>query len=292
MKILITGAKGQLGYELQHSCPAQHELILTDVDNLDITNPHSIDLVLDHYQPEIIINGAAYTAVDKAESEPNLADKINHLAVEYLANAAKKRSIKLIQISTDFIFDGTQALPYAVDAKANPLSVYGETKWRGEEAVRQVLSDYLIIRTSWLYSVHGHNFVKTMLKLMATKESLNVIYDQIGTPTWASTLAQTIWTAIEQNTTGTMHCSDQGVASWYDFAVAIQSEALTLGLLEKTIPIRPIRTESYPTPAKRPAFSLMDKALTESTLGIALPHWQTSLKNMLIQYRTTLGMNA
>lgn len=292
MKILITGAKGQLGYELQHSCPAQYELILTDVDNLDITNPHSIDLVLDHYQPDIIINGAAYTAVDKAEGEPDLADKINHLAVEYLANAAKKRSIKLIQISTDFIFDGTQALPYAVDAKANPLSVYGETKWRGEEAVRQVLSDYLIIRTSWLYSVHGHNFVKTMLKLMATKESLNVIYDQIGTPTWASTLAQTIWTAIEQNTTGTMHCSDQGVASWYDFAVAIQSEALTLGLLEKTIPIRPIRTESYPTPAKRPAFSLMDKALTESTLGIALPHWQTSLKNMLIQYRTTLGMNA
>jgi dTDP-4-dehydrorhamnose reductase len=292
MKILITGAKGQLGYELQYSCPTQHELILTDVDNLDITNPHSIDLVLDHYQPDIIINGAAYTAVDKAEGEPDLADKINHLAVEYLANAAKKRSIKLIQISTDFIFDGTQALPYAVDAKANPLSVYGETKWRGEEAVRQVLSDYLIIRTSWLYSVHGHNFVKTMLKLMATKESLNVIYDQIGTPTWASTLAQTIWTAIEQNATGTLHCSDQGVASWYDFAVAIQSEALTLGLLEKTIPIRPIRTESYPTPAKRPAFSLMDKALTESTLGIALPHWQTSLKNMLIQYRTTLGMNA
>lgn len=292
MKILITGAKGQLGYELQHSCPTQHELILTDVDNLDITNPHSIDLVLDHYQPDIIINGAAYTAVDKAEGEPDLADKINHLAVEYLANAAKKRSIKLIQISTDFIFDGTQALPYAVDAKANPLSVYGETKWHGEEAVRQVLSDYLIIRTSWLYSVHGHNFVKTMLKLMATKESLNVIYDQIGTPTWASTLAQTIWTAIEQNATGTLHCSDQGVASWYDFAVAIQSEALTLGLLEKTIPIRPIRTESYPTPAKRPAFSLMDKALTESTLGIALPHWQTSLKNMLIQYRTTLGMNA
>jgi dTDP-4-dehydrorhamnose reductase len=292
MKILITGAKGQLGYELQYSCPTQHELILTDVDNLDITNPHSIDLVLDHYQPDIIINGAAYTAVDKAEGEPDLADKINHLAVEYLANAAKKRSIKLIQISTDFIFDGTQALPYAVDAKANPLSVYGETKWRGEEAVRQVLSDYLIIRTSWLYSVHGHNFVKTMLKLMATKESLNVIYDQIGTPTWASTLAQTIWTAIEQNATGTLHCSDQGVASWYDFAVAIQSEALTLGLLEKTTPIRPIRTESYPTPAKRPAFSLMDKALTESTLGIALPHWQTSLKNMLIQYRTTLGMNA
>lgn len=292
MKILITGAKGQLGYELQYSCPTQHELILTDVDNLDITNPHSIDLVLDHYQPDIIINGAAYTAVDKAEGEPDLADKINHLAVEYLANAAKKRSIKLIQISTDFIFDGTQALPYAVDAKANPLSVYGETKWRGEEVVRQVLSDYLIIRTSWLYSVHGHNFVKTMLKLMATKESLNVIYDQIGTPTWASTLAQTIWTAIEQNATGTLHCSDQGVASWYDFAVAIQSEALTLGLLEKTIPIRPIRTESYPTPAKRPAFSLMDKALTESTLGIALPHWQTSLKNMLIQYRTTLGMNA
>jgi dTDP-4-dehydrorhamnose reductase len=265
---------------------------LTDVDNLDITNPHSIDLVLDHYQPDIIINGAAYTAVDKAEGEPDLADKINHLAVEYLANAAKKRSIKLIQISTDFIFDGTQALPYAVDAKANPLSVYGETKWCGEEAVRQVLSNYLIIRTSWLYSVHGHNFVKTMLKLMATKESLNVIYDQIGTPTWASTLAQTIWTAIEQNATGTLHCSDQGVASWYDFAVAIQSEALTLGLLEKTTPIRPIRTESYPTPAKRPAFSLMDKALTESTLGIALPHWQTSLKNMLIQYRTTLGMNA
>lgn len=292
MKILITGANGQLGYELQQSCPAEHELIVTDVDSLDITNPQSIHQVLDQFQPQIIINGAAYTAVDKAESEPELADKINHLAVKYLAQAAQQRSIKLIQISTDFIFNGNQALPYAVDAKANPLSVYGATKWQGEEALRQTLADYLIIRTSWLYSVHGHNFVKTMLKLMATKDHLNVIYDQIGTPTWASTLAQTIWTAIDRKAVGTLHCSDQGVASWYDFAVAIQEEALSLGLLDKSISIRPIRTESYPTPAKRPAFSLMDKALTESTLEIALPHWRTSLRNMLIQYRTTLGMNA
>ncbi|WP_020560266.1 dTDP-4-dehydrorhamnose reductase [Thiofilum flexile] len=292
MKILITGANGQLGYELQHSCPPQHELILTDIDNLDITNPASIEQVLQQYQPHIIINGAAYTAVDKAESEPELADKINHLAVQYLAEAAKKRAIKLIQISTDFIFDGTQALPYAVDAKAHPLSVYGATKWRGEEAVRNTLADYLIIRTSWLYSAHGHNFVKTMLKLMATKDRLNVIYDQIGTPTWAHTLASTIWTAIDQKATGTLHCSDQGVASWYDFAVAIQEEALSLGLLDKTIPIGSIRTVSYPTPATRPAFSLMDKALTESTLGITLPYWRNSLRNMLLQYRATLGMNA
>lgn len=292
MKILITGSKGQLGYELQQSCPVEHQLILTDVDNLDITNQQSIEQVLDQHQPQVIINGAAYTAVDKAESEPELADKINHLAAGYLAQAAAKRSIKLIQISTDFIFNGTQALPYAVGAKAHPLSVYGATKWRGEEAVRSLATDYLIIRTSWLYSVHGHNFVKTMLKLMATKERLNVIYDQIGTPTWASTLAKVIWQCIDKKATGTLHCSDQGVASWYDFAVAIQDEALSLGLLDKAIPISPIRTESYPTPAKRPAFSLMDKALTESTLGIALPHWRTSLRNMLIQYRATLGTNA
>lgn len=292
MKILITGANGQLGYELQHSCPAEYELILTDVDSLDITNPQSINLVLDQFQPQVIINGAAYTAVDKAESEPELADNINHLAVKHLAQAAQERSIKLIQISTDFIFDGSQSLPYSVEAKANPLSVYGATKWQGEEILRQTLADHLIIRTSWLYSVHGHNFVKTMLKLMATKDNLNVIYDQIGTPTWANTLAHTIWHCIAKSATGTLHCSDQGVASWYDFAVAIQDEALNLGLLDKAIPIRPIRTESYPTPAKRPPFSLMDKALTESTLGIALPHWRTSLKNMLIQYRTTLGMNA
>lgn len=281
--VLLTGATGQLGYELKRSCPAHIRLIATSNDQLDITRLHQVQAAITEYKPDCIINCAAYTAVDKAESDQAAAYAVNASAVHQLAEAAlvlSKKPPLIIHISTDFVFDGQASTPYSVDADTAPLSIYGASKLAGEQA----LKDYpraLIVRTSWLYSAHGANFVKTMLRLMNDKDSLNVIYDQIGSPTWAYALAESLWALQAANTTGILHCSDNGVASWYDFALAIQDDALTLGLLTREIPIKPIRTSQYPTPAKRPAYSVMDKSLTEEALGKTLPYWRDSLRMML-----------
>ncbi len=285
MKVLITGAKGQLGSELQATCPADTELILTDAQELDITNAAQIQQTLVQTQPAIVINAAAYTAVDKAETDAALAYAIYATAVEYLAKATASHSIYFLQISTDFVFDGTASMPYATDAALNPLGVYGASKAQGEQLTQQYNPQAAIIRTSWLYSAYGANFVKTMLRLMAEREQLGVIADQIGTPTWTNTLAQTLWHCCAQRPAGIWHCADNGVASWYDFAVAIQEEALRLGLLSQAIPIKPLRTAQYPTPAQRPAYSVMDKQATESLLGASLPHWRVSLRSMLKQLK-------
>lgn len=286
IKVLVTGASGQLGFELQATCPARYMLIATDADTLDITQPVQIEAVLDQYQPNVIINAAAYTAVDKAESDEANACRINAIAPELLANAivarrTKGQDIRLVQISTDFVFDGQQATPYLPDSPTKPLSVYGASKLAGEQAVQRLLADALIVRTAWLYSAHGHNFVKTMLRLMADRPQLGVVYDQVGTPTWARTLANTLWALLDKQARGIFHCADNGVASWYDFAVAIQAEALALGILTNSIPIKPIRSAAYPTPAQRPAFSVMDKYTTENLLATSLPHWHDSLRAML-----------
>lgn len=281
MKVLVTGANGQLGYELQKTCPADIQLIATDFDTLDITQFDQIDAAFEQHQPNVVINAAAYTAVDKAESEPVLADLINHEAVRMLAKVATRQGVRMIQISTDFVFDGHKSTPYTPYDTPIPTSVYGRTKYAGEYMLRTHQPYGLIIRTSWLYSTHGYNFVKTMLDLMATKPSLNIIADQIGTPTWARTLANTVWAAISTPVSGTLHCSDNGVATWYDFAVAIQEEALQLGLLENKIPLTPIPSSAYPTAATRPHYSVMDKSDTEQHLGYALPHWRESLRQML-----------
>lgn len=289
--VLLTGANGQLGYELQQSAPATINLIATSSETLDITRSRQINLAIEQYQPDCIINAAAYTAVDKAESDDEQAYLVNNTAPALIAQAIAARAekgqrIQLIQVSTDFVFDGQQATPYTPDAETNsPLGVYGASKLAGEQAVTRYLPDALIIRTSWLYSAHGNNFVKSMLRLMQEKEQLGIVYDQVGSPTWANTLANTIWGLFAQNAAGIYHCSDNGVASWYDFAAAIQEEAVGLDLLNKTIPLRPIRSSEYPTPAQRPAYSVMDKSATEGLLGSTLPHWRVSLRKMLNQLK-------
>ncbi|MEE9303712.1 MAG: dTDP-4-dehydrorhamnose reductase [Thiotrichaceae bacterium] len=282
MNILLTGCDGQLGYELQRSLPSHHKLIAVDKEHLDITHSKQVKTFFEKEKPDLVINAAAYTAVDKAEKEQELAYLINETGAENLALACQQHAIRMVQISTDFVFSGNNHRPYLVDDPAESASVYGLSKHAGDVAVLKLLDDdALIVRTSWLYSAHGGNFVKTMLNLMQKLDSLGIIADQIGTPTWAATLADGIWQLIDAKAAGIYHYADNGVASWYDFAVAIQEEALECGLLDKTAQIKAITTEDYPTPAARPAYSVMDKTKAEKKLGIVLPHWRVSLRNML-----------
>ena len=282
--VLITGANGQLGYELPRTAPDGYNCILTDKDELDITNAGAVNAFVADCKPDVIINSAAYTAVDKAEEDEVMAVAINETGARNLAQVSKDNGIKFIQTSTDFVFDGKACSPYLVDAATNPQGVYGQTKDDGDKAVVEVLGDdAFIIRTAWLYSAHGNNFVKTMLRLMSERDSLGVIADQIGTPTWANSLAEAIWKAIELDATGMHHWTDAGVASWYDFAVAIQEEGLHLGLLEETILINPLTTADYPTPASRPAYSVLDKTTTWRALEIDGEHWRGNLRKMLIE---------
>ncbi len=281
-KILITGAKGQLGYELPRTAPIDYKCILTDVGDLDITDAEAVNAFVAESKPDVIINAAAYTAVDKAEQEQQLAAMINTLGAKNLAQVSKDKGIKFIQTSTDFVFNGNACSPYQVDTLTDPQGVYGQTKDEGDKAVLEILGDdAFIIRTAWLYSAHGNNFVKTMLRLMSEKDQLGVIADQVGTPTWANPLAQAIWQAIEQDSIGIHHWTDAGVASWYDFAIAIQEEGLVQGLLKDKIPVNPLTTADYPTPASRPAYSVLDKTITWETLGLQGEHWRVALRRML-----------
>ncbi len=291
IKVLITGGNGQLGYELQRTIPTaptatseKYNCIATDVADLDITDGNAVKTYIADIKPDIIINSAAYTAVDKAEEEKDLAIAINTTGAANLAQACKDNNIRLIQVSTDFVFDGKACTPYPVDAPTNPDGYYGLTKRDGDLRVQEILGDNaFIIRTSWLYSANGNNFVKTMLKFMKERESLGIIADQIGTPTWANSLAQAIWRAIEKNITGIYHWSDAGVASWYDFAYAIMEEGVTLGLLDKEIEINPITTADYPTPASRPCYSVMDKTSTWQALEMKSEHWRVALRQMMAE---------
>lgn len=282
MKVLLLGANGQLGWELQRTCPDNLDLVSCDFPAVDFLSSESIKTCVEKSKPDIIINSAAYTAVDKAETEKELAFKINHDAVVQIVDLCLENGIKLIHISTDFIFDGMSYKPYMPQDNPNPLSVYGESKLMGEKAVLNALKrQSLIIRTAWLYSSHGTNFVKTMLSLMKQKEELRVIDEQIGTPTWAFGLANAIWLALQKQLTGIYHWTDAGVASWYDFAIAIQEEALNTGLLEKTIPIYPVKSNAFPTQAKRPFYSVLDKESFRQVLNIPLVHWRIQLRKML-----------
>ena len=282
MKVLVLGSNGQLGWELQRTCPAHMTLTLCDFPRVDFLSPDSITQCIQATRPDCIINAAAYTAVDKAEQEKNLAHRINCQAVLELAEICCQTSISLVHISTDFIFNGQNFKPYQPGDSPDPQSVYGQSKLKGEQAVRKILGNQaLIIRTAWLYSAHGSNFVKTMLKLMQEKTRLTVIDEQIGTPTWAHGLARAIWAALDKNLGGTFHWTDAGVASWYDFAVAIQEEGLHLGLLEKAIPILPVGTLQYPTPAPRPLYSVLDKTAFRQALNAEPVHWRVHLRSML-----------
>ncbi|MBA4748278.1 MAG: dTDP-4-dehydrorhamnose reductase [Sphingopyxis sp.] len=283
MKAMVTGANGQLGAALVAAAPANIEVAAVTRAECDLADPASIAASVAAYCPDVLINAAAYTAVDRAESEVDLAMRVNGEAVLVMRNALAEHGGRLVQVSTDFVFDGTSNRAYTPEARRNPLSTYGLSKAAGEDAAGP---DALIVRTSWVYAAGGGNFVRTMLRLMRERDALNVVQDQIGAPTLASGLAETIWALVATEATGIYHHRDAGVASWYDFAVAIHEEALALGMLTRAIPIRPIPSSAYPVPARRPAFSLLDDSATRALLGDAPPHWRKNLRKMLKEEQT------
>ncbi|MFA7230662.1 MAG: dTDP-4-dehydrorhamnose reductase [Victivallaceae bacterium] len=288
LKVLITGSHGQLGRELQSSVPENIELTSVDVEDLDITNTAKTAEFVSAGKFDLIINAAAYTAVDRAEKDVDAAFAVNCHGVASLADAAKIINARIIHVSTDYVFDGQACRPYLPEDKTTPLGVYGLSKRAGEEALLKILPDAIVVRTAWLYSQHGTNFVKTMLRLMKERDALGVVADQVGTPTSANSLAEVIWQiALKPEIKGIFHWTDAGVASWYDFAVAIREEGIALGMLsgDKGI-VRPIRTEDYPTPTKRPAFSILDKTSLYQALGIkSQVHWRQQLRLVMAQLR-------
>jgi len=278
--ILVTGSNGQLGSEIQElSTDYDYTFFFTDRNSLNISNEKEIQEFIQKNNINTIINCAAYTAVDKAEDDEESANKINHLAVKNLAEISKEKNIKLIHISTDYVFDGTNHKPYMENDETNPNGVYGSTKLAGEVAMQEVnLKNSIVIRTSWVYSSFGANFVKTMLRLGKEKESLGVIFDQVGTPTYARDLAKTILDIlpnIKNEAVEIYNYSNEGVLSWYDFAKEI------MNLANLQCKVNPIETKEYPTPAKRPHYSLLNKSKIKSTFNITIPYWRDSLEECL-----------
>ena len=275
MNILITGCNGQLGNEIQllQAQYAQHTWFNTDVNELDITDKAAIERFVETNEIGSIVNCAAYTAVDKAESDPQLARKLNAEAPAFLAEVVGKRGGWMVQVSTDYVFDGTKHTPYVETDEPCPNSVYGQTKLEGEQAVSKLCPNAMIIRTAWLYSEFGNNFVKTMIRLGREREQLGVIFDQVGTPTYAHDLAMVIMTAIDKGIKpGVYHFSNEGVTSWYDFTKSIHRLS---GI--NTCQVSPLHTAEYPTPACRPAYSVLDKTKIKAAYGIEIPHWEESL---------------
>lgn len=281
MNILITGANGQLGNEMRvlatEAQNAGYTYFFTDVQELDICNEQAVMAFVTDNEIDILVNCAAYTAVDNAEDNRELCDKLNHAAPGYLARAAQSRGAAIIQVSTDYVFDGTAHTPYTEEASTCPASVYGFTKLAGEQCVMEQCERAAVIRTAWLYSIYGNNFVKTMIRLGRERETLGVIFDQVGTPTYANDLARAIYAMIHQGVVrGIYHFSDEGVCSWYDFTVAIHRLA---GIT--TCQVKPLHTKDYPTKAARPHYSVLDKTKIKTTFDIEIPHWETSLKNCI-----------
>jgi len=286
MRMLVAGSGGQLGRALAACVPAGAALLAPPEAEFDISDREAIARVLAASRADMLVNAAAYTAVDRAEEEPERAMRLNGEAPGWLAEAARAADMRFVHVSTDFVFDGRAHLPYPPDAPPNPLGAYGATKLAGERAVRAADPDALILRTAWVYAARGQNFVATMLRLMASRDEVRVVSDQVGTPTHAASLARAIWALAARGATGTLHWTDAGIASWYDFAVAIQEEALALGLLDRAVPVVPIATEDYPTPARRPHWSVLDKRATFALIGPAR-HWRVELREALSSMRTT-----
>ena len=283
-RIAITGANGQLGQTLMRSVLFEdHVLLPLGRDDMDITNQAKVSATLDSLKPDIIINAAAYTAVDAAESNAEDAYSINEQGVKHLARWAKSKSAHLIHISTDFVFAGERNRPYRVDDATGPISLYGQSKLAGEKMLTTLLpGKATIVRTAWLYSPYNTNFMKTMLRLMRERDSLNVVDDQIGTPCSTQSLVNCLHAVIQRNEPGAIyHWTDAGVASWYDFAVAIQEEALALSLLEHGIAINPISTDKYKTAAARPPYSVLDKSKALLELECPQVHWREALRDTL-----------
>ena len=281
-RILITGADGQLGTELQKTGPKNFELLALGRDQLDLGAAEPIADTISQFKPTAVINAAAYTAVDQAEEEPEVAEQINSLAPGYLAAACRKNRALLIHISTDFVFDGLGNVPYKPDSKTSPLGSYGRTKLLGEQKILEALSTALIVRTSWVYSAYGKNFVKTMLRLMQERDTVRVVEDQIGAPTWARGLAEMLWASLSKdNIRGIYHWSDEGICSWYQFAKAIAEEAVKIGLITRCAQVEPISSKNYKTLATRPHYSVLDCSSTIRDVGISPIPWRSQLKSML-----------
>jgi dTDP-4-dehydrorhamnose reductase len=280
MRVLVAGAGGQLGRALSAMAPAGTTIIAPAEADFDIADEGAIARVLADTRPDALVNAAAYTAVDRAEGERDRAMLLNGVAPGWLAAAAETAGARFVHVSTDFVFDGEAGRPYLPDAAPNPIGAYGETKLAGERAVHAAQPDALLVRTAWVYAAEGGNFVRTMLRLMAERDEVRVVADQVGTPTHAASLARAILGLLAKAARGTFHWTDAGVCSWYDFAVAIQEEALAAGLLARTVPVVPIRTVDYPTPARRPAMSVLDKTTTYALLGPAR-HWRAELRDAI-----------
>lgn len=279
MKILVTGANGQLGNELRLQLDKEFagSVLYTDVDTLDLTDAKSVEAYVANHEISHIINCASYTAVDRAEEEKMQCAQINTDAVKNLAIAADAAGARIIHFSTDYVFDGTNHKPYKESDKVNPISQYGTTKRKGETALLALSPDAIIIRTAWLYSSFGHNFVKTMLSKADKNDRIRVVCDQIGTPTYARDLATATIKVLrsQQWVPGIYHFTNEGAASWYDFAMAI------FRIAGKKVDVSPISTADYPTLASRPSYSILDRSLIKATYGVEIPHWETSLADCL-----------
>lgn len=281
-KILVTGATGQLGSEIRHISESYpYEFLFTDSTKLDVADRELVWRVFQSNEIDGVINCAAYTAVDRAESEVERADQVNHLAPKYLAEAAKEFKAKFVHVSTDYVFDGESCRPYSEDVTPNPKSVYGATKLRGEKAILQLnLPNSAVIRTSWVYSTFGNNFVKTMRRLGAERSEINVVADQVGTPTYARDLAACILDMLPKlsnSKTELYHFSNEGVCSWYDFAVTIME------MSDLACHVNPIPSSQYPTPVKRPFYSVLDKSKIKTDFGVQIRHWGDALKHCIQQ---------
>lgn len=287
MNILVTGANGQLGNEIRIvSAGSADRYIFTDVAELDITDAAAVERMVGENDIEVILNCAAYTNVEKAEDDRELAERLNATAVEHLAAAMKRRNGWLVHVSTDYVFGGEPYnTPCKEDQKGTPTGVYGETKLHGEQAIARIGCHHLILRTAWLYSEFGKNFVKTMLELTATRPQLNVVFDQTGTPTYARDLAEAIFDIVEnrkyEGNEGIYHYSNEGVCSWYDFTKAIAEQAG-----HTACDIRPCHSDEFPSKVKRPAYSVLDKTKIKTTFGLHIPYWTDSLKTCLKNLKT------
>lgn len=279
VKVLVTGKNGQLGSELQELADnyPNYNIVFVDREEMDLSNPDQIFEVLDTEKPEIIVSAGAYTAVDKAESDQELCDAVNHIAVKTIGAWAADNNANVIHISTDYVFDGTSETPLKETDEPDPINVYGLTKLHGEQALRASSANHVIIRTAWVYSTYGANFVKTMIRLMSEREEIGVVADQVGTPTYARDLAKAIMQIIEapEFVQGVFHYSNEGKISWHEFAVAVKE---IKGFKTK---VNAISSDAFPTPAKRPNFSLLDKTKIKEVYNVSVPDWRTSLQEML-----------
>ncbi len=288
MKVLVLGGGGQVASAVVAAAPTSIQTVVKTRAELDICDEKSLVRTLADSGAQWLVNAAAYTSVDLAEDHPSQAMAVNDTAMGAMAAAALTVGVRLVHLSTDFVFDGEANRAYRPDDRPNPVSVYGRSKLGGEQHVLNADASGIVLRTAWVYAAAGRNFVLTMLRLMREKEQVSVVCDQIGTPTWAASVGRAIWDLIEVGAPGGVyHWTDLGVASWYDFAVAIQDEALARGLLRRAVPVVPIPSSAYPTRARRPAFSVLDTSSTRALVKVPARHWRHSLRTMLDELRTS-----